>query len=164
MFPFLELMVSACVCLFPAFVGWCYVSHAGFLFRMNFSMQLRCPDAVRAASVGGVEPDRRLCHSATQELRDSLSAVFPPFCGLCEDPVHSIMKIKTASGHHASSASSVALPACACHHRVPRRLVASRGSVWSATRSLACGTPTDRGGISIHHARRLLPLYGRAHH
>ena len=30
-------MCSACACLFPTFVGWCCVSHAGFLFHRDIA-------------------------------------------------------------------------------------------------------------------------------
>ena len=42
---------------------------------------------------------------ATKELHDRLSSMFPRLWCLCEDPVHLVMKFKTANGYYASPAS-----------------------------------------------------------
>ena len=120
--------------------------------------------------------------SATMEYHRSLSAVFPRLRALCEDPVHKVMKFKTANGNHASTASYRVSRVVAKFSIPSKDATPSIHALWQWQRQralattefqaiilrhmsacdlpdilLRCGGPDRRGPPRV--LRRLLPLY-----
>ena len=66
---------------------------------------------VATTLAGLVLEERRHCvehvvvDSASKELWKSLRVVFPCLQGICENPIHTVMKFKTGNGNHPSPAS-----------------------------------------------------------